>query len=365
MFSDSSKPKYMEMAETFRKDILSGVYQEGSRLPSDEVIAKTYGINKRTVAAGMAQLVAEGLLTRAPKRGSVVVRQKIVQRHSDMVACVVPWGNDVYGNMEMEISEQTLKRGFYSFWLPGSICSHGLSTPEYKPFRQFLEYMINELPYGMILFGDRFFPYDVIERNLSKVGKLVFICYYVHSRELPANYVLIDFEAAAEKVVSCFAENNHKKMTFLASQARTYRKYDKKTPQHDYHDALKKACRKFGVEYDAEIPEMLWQSSPEELPVIFREIRKRQITAAALSYDAIIYGSYASAIKEVQLSIPDELSVIGLFDTRGNDSGLTTLNIQERTIAATAAEMLFEESNEYKKVYIAPELVERNSVIKL
>ena len=64
MFSDSSKPKYLEMAETFRKDILSGVYQEGSRLPSDEVIAKTFGINKRTVAAGMAQLVKGVLILR-------------------------------------------------------------------------------------------------------------------------------------------------------------------------------------------------------------------------------------------------------------------------------------------------------------
>ena len=365
MLSKTSTPKYLEMAETFRKDILSGVYQAGSRLPSDEMIAKAYGINKRTVAAGMSQLVAEGLITRAPKRGSVVVRQEIVQRHSNMIACVAPWGIDVYGNMEREISAQTLKRGFYSFWLPGSICDHGYANPEYKPFRQFLEYMINELPYGMILFGDRFFPYDLIERNLSKAGKLVFICYYVHTRELPANYVLIDFEAAAEKAVICFLQNNHKKMTFLASPIRTYRKYNRKTPQHDYHFALKNACAKYGLEYDEEIPEMLWKSTPEDLPGILSEIRKRNITAAALSYDAIIFGSYAKALREIRLSIPDELSVIGLFDTRDEESAITTLNVQERAIAATASEMLFEKSSEYKKIYIAPELIERSSVIKL
>ena len=69
-----SKP--MRTAEKFRNDILSGRYPPGSRLPTDEEIARASGINKRTVAAGMAQLVAEGLITRAPRRGSVVVRKK-------------------------------------------------------------------------------------------------------------------------------------------------------------------------------------------------------------------------------------------------------------------------------------------------
>ena len=68
MVSLAKDPKYLQMAEKFRNEILSGVYQQGSRLPSDEIIANAYGINKRTVAAGMAQLVAEGLISRTPGR---------------------------------------------------------------------------------------------------------------------------------------------------------------------------------------------------------------------------------------------------------------------------------------------------------
>lgn len=365
MLSETSNPKYLEMAEKFRQDILSGVYQEGFRLPPDETIAKMYGINKRTVAAGMAQLVSEGLITRAPKRGSVVVRQKIVQRHSDMIGCVAPWGNDVYADMEAAISMQALKRGFYSFWLPGYLCSLGFANPDNKPFRQFLEYMINELPYGMILFGDRFFPYDLIERNLSKVGKLVFICYYVHTKELPANYVLIDFEAAAEKAVSCFVRNGHRKMTFLSAPIKTYKKYPRKTPQYYYHLALKNACAEMGIEYDEEIPNWLWESTPEDHAGIFQEIRKRKITAATLSFDAIVFSHYAEALRLNRISIPEDLSVIGMFDTTGEKGGLTSLNIQEKVIATTAAEMLFEDNREHRKIYIAPELIERRSVIKL
>ena len=65
--------KLMRVANQFRNDILAGLYPPGSRLPTDEDIARDFGINKRTVAAGLARLVAEGLITRAPGRGSVSI----------------------------------------------------------------------------------------------------------------------------------------------------------------------------------------------------------------------------------------------------------------------------------------------------
>ena len=92
--------KLMKIADRFRQDILSGHYQPGSRLPTDEDIARDFGINKRTVAAGLARLVAEGLITRAPGRGSVVVREKVVTKHTNVVDCIAMSSGDIFANME-------------------------------------------------------------------------------------------------------------------------------------------------------------------------------------------------------------------------------------------------------------------------
>ena len=65
------------------------------------------------------------------------------------------------------------------------------------------------------------------------------------------------------------------------------------------------------------------------------------------------------------IRIPEDLSVIGFYDTAGPESGFTTFNIQEHVIASTATEMLFEDRSEYKKIYVKPELILRESVRSL
>ena len=363
MVSPAKDPKYLQMAEKFRNEILSGVYQQGSRLPSDEAIANAYGINKRTVAAGMAQLVAEGLISRTPGRGSIVVRQKIVTKHTNAVVCVTHSGGDVYSNMESEIITQALKRGFYPVWVPPALFNAGISRRlDSKQFHQYMEHAINNMPYGMIVHGERFIPYDMLERNLSKIGKLVFICNYPNTKVLPAKYVLIDYDAAAQKVVSHFRKKGHRKMTFLTTPVKTIDKFLLKPPQYHYHLALKKACLELGMEYDETIPFQMWNSAFE--PDIFRSLHEKKITAAALSSDSVLncyYGNYKTNLK---IRIPEDLSVIGFYDTYGEKHPITSLNIREREIATTAMEMLFEESCETKKIYIAPDLIDRGSVLK-
>ena len=190
--------KLMRVADRFRQGILSGLYLPGDRLPTDEDIAREFGINKRTVAGGLARLVAEGLITRAPGRGSVVVREKIVSKHTNVVDCIAMSSGAIFANMEKEITLQSLKRGFQPVWIPPSLFWSRPVDENHKQFLQYMENCVNAMPYGMIVYGERFIPYEMLERNLAKTGKLVFICCYVHTREIPAKYVLIDYDAAAK-----------------------------------------------------------------------------------------------------------------------------------------------------------------------
>ena len=69
-----------------------------------------------------------------------------------------------------------------------------------------------------------------------------------------------------------------------------------------------------------------------------------------------------AAMQSEVIRIPDDLSGIGFNDTAGLESGLTTFNIQEHVIASTAAELLFEDQSDNKKIYIKPGLILRESV---
>jgi DNA-binding LacI/PurR family transcriptional regulator len=361
MIPQTKELKWHKMTETFRKEILTGVYPVGQRLPSDDIIAKTFCINKRTVANGMSQLVAEGLITRAPGRGSVVIRKEIISRHTNAVSCMTFCKGEIYENMESEITEQALKRGFYPVWIPPSLYTLGIKQFQNKQLYQFFEHSINSMPHGMVVNGERFIPYDMLERNLAKVGRLVFVCNYTHIKELPAKYVLIDYEDAANKVVSLFLSKGHKKMTFITSPIPNIDKYKNKPPQYQYHLELKKACHKMGLEYDEEIPKRLWNGV--EVKETFQLLKQKNITAGALCFDSILKVHYKNILEELNLKIPEDLSVIGFYDT--DKENITSLNIQERLLASLAMEMLFEDCNETKKVYVQPVLIERNSVISI
>ncbi|MBR2425758.1 MAG: GntR family transcriptional regulator [Lentisphaeria bacterium] len=355
MRRSSIEPKHFALTEFFREQILSGKIQQGERLPSDEMLAKEYGINKRTVAAGLAKLVSEGLINRAPGRGSVVIRQNVIFRKNNVVGCIANSSGEVYSPMETELTTQIMRKGFYPMWVPESLYRVATSTPRHPLFFQFTERFIDDMPYGLLIHGERFMPFDMLERNRSKFDRLVFICDYLHTKKMKAKYVLIDYKAAAKKAIRYLMRNGHRKVTLLT----TARLLPGMTPQECYHNAICEVCREYGMEYDAEIPDLLWKNT-DPVPV-FRMIRRRKITAALLAFDSVVW-IYRNAMETAHLRIPEDLSVIGLYDTNSYNEPITTLNIQERKIAGYATEMLFEESRDIHEIYVEPQLIERESV---
>lgn len=71
-FIISSTAKHIQIANIVREQILNGDFVPGARLCSDEELAGMYHVHRHTVAEGLKILVGEGLLERAPRRGSVV-----------------------------------------------------------------------------------------------------------------------------------------------------------------------------------------------------------------------------------------------------------------------------------------------------
>ena len=76
----SGKPVYEQIIEGIEKNILMGVYPEGSVLPSLRELSVTLGINPNTIQKSYAELIRRGVIIPAMGSGTYVspdAREKI------------------------------------------------------------------------------------------------------------------------------------------------------------------------------------------------------------------------------------------------------------------------------------------------
>ncbi|URN13217.1 GntR family transcriptional regulator [Streptomyces radiopugnans] len=72
MPAEKAQAKYRQIAEHLRRGILDGTYPAGQPLPSEEVLAKQFGVTRPTVRQGIAELRAAGLVEVMMGRGMFV-----------------------------------------------------------------------------------------------------------------------------------------------------------------------------------------------------------------------------------------------------------------------------------------------------
>lgn len=70
--NESTKPLYLTLYETLRRDILAGVYPHGTRLPSKRTIARDRGVGIVTAEHALALLVEEGYAEGRERSGCFV-----------------------------------------------------------------------------------------------------------------------------------------------------------------------------------------------------------------------------------------------------------------------------------------------------
>lgn len=66
----NTQPKYRQIAEYLREGILNGTYPARQPLPSEETLAKQFGVTRPTVRQGLTELRASGLVEVIMGRGT-------------------------------------------------------------------------------------------------------------------------------------------------------------------------------------------------------------------------------------------------------------------------------------------------------
>ena len=80
MLKFGNLPRYYQLREVLREQILSGQWNADKRLPSERELSEQYGLSRMMVRQSVSELVKEGLLYREQGKGTFVARPKITQQ---------------------------------------------------------------------------------------------------------------------------------------------------------------------------------------------------------------------------------------------------------------------------------------------
>ena len=80
--------KGKEIVERLMKDIMSGVYSESGRLPSEATLSESFGVSRMTLRAALEQLRRQGLVEKRNGIGSFLTKRAF--RRSGLIGLVIP-----------------------------------------------------------------------------------------------------------------------------------------------------------------------------------------------------------------------------------------------------------------------------------
>ncbi|MFK0289339.1 GntR family transcriptional regulator [Streptomyces sp. NPDC090442] len=75
----SKQPKYQQVAEVLRRDIVDCTYPPGARLPSESDLEARFEASRNTVRAGLKLLVSEGLISSSQGLGYEVRKHEVFE----------------------------------------------------------------------------------------------------------------------------------------------------------------------------------------------------------------------------------------------------------------------------------------------
>ena len=113
-----SDPKHLAISRKLLADISSGKYGPGDRLPSETQLVKTFRVSRPTIARGLQDLEAEGLIERRAGSGTYVRTTPAVPPSLRQLALLIPGlGNtEIFELISGELASQARVHGYSLLW---------------------------------------------------------------------------------------------------------------------------------------------------------------------------------------------------------------------------------------------------------
>ena len=114
---ENGKTKYYALMEELKREILSGKYMPGDRLPSENQLTEAYQISRHTVRKALALLENEGYVTAEHGRGTFCSERMRYTGNSKNIAVITTYISDYIFPRLIQGIDRVLTENGYSIIL--------------------------------------------------------------------------------------------------------------------------------------------------------------------------------------------------------------------------------------------------------
>ncbi|HEX9970501.1 MAG TPA: GntR family transcriptional regulator [bacterium] len=351
---NSPIPQYFQLQTWLIEQLEQGVFKANDKIPTEEELVHLTGLARATIRQAIQNLVNMGYLERKRKLGTFVRNGSIDVEKRTIVGLLVPDIRSGYAPELARGAEDEAARNKHSMIL--------CSTDDLFVKADFhSDRLIENGVSGVICVPTAASD----EQNRRIVDKFIRknIPVVLADRTVPGleiDYVTTDNFDGGHKITNYLIENGHRKIGIVFSTL--------SSTERLRFEGYKKALADHDILFD---PSIIMTDNGPFIPNRYLQYatkllkQKEKITAIFAGHDRIALVFYSVA-KEMGLSIPDDISIVGYDDLNFTTISLTTMHQPIYEMGQESMKLIMSriqgKEREVQQIELKSYLVERNSV---
>ena len=333
-------PLYHHLKTAVKSGIESGSFPAGTMIPGEHRLTKMYNVSRTTVVKAISELVNEGVLYRITGKGTFVSPPSKTIKPKSIVGIVMPASGHIFGELASSIIRCLEDHDNHCV----VVNFNGQNTSKIKS-------LIRTNPGALVIDAMYEFPIKLLE---TYSGQIIFINRYSHKERINASYYLSDFYQAGRIAADYFLSSGFEKILMA-----TYKPFPGAAVLNNKIAGIKSALKAKDLPAD-NLVRVNWDKI-DEIKAALNEAEKP--AAVFADGDSRAKNVYRAAA-ELGLRLPEDVSVLGCNNTPWCDMldpALSSLDMQEIKMAELAADEIIGGRKAFKKMYLKPQIVERES----
>ncbi|MGJ8454669.1 GntR family transcriptional regulator [Pseudothermotoga sp. U03pept] len=344
-------PKYKFIEQALIKELKSGRYSAGGRLPTEKELMEQYNASRETVRKALDRLAVRGVIVRKPGVGTFVN----AERENQTIGIVVQQITSYIFPYVVLGAEDYLFRNGYKMLL-------GNASEDPNKERQIITEWVESGVSGLIVdpvySATKRSNKDYLELLVREGIKVVL----VHSdwKISDCGSVTLDDAFGGTRAAEIFHEHGHKRVAVLYKSIHL--------PSVTRAMSFIERARQLGFEkiYEKSFNVSEFTGAPMQNAYELLSMPNQIRPTAIFCYNDATALQLQLVAKRIGLKIPDDLSVIGFDDAPIGDfrDVLTTFAHPKEEVGRKAVEILLKmlHGEKAEKCVLQPELIVRNSV---
>lgn len=344
--------KSQHIYNDLKTGILNGRFE--GKIQGERELSREYDVNVKTVNKAVSKLVEEGLLIRKKGLGTFV-RSHLQHLSSKIVALIIERSGHVYEEYANSIQRELKALNFIPVTLTFS---------EFKSSDLFMKHLNDIQPCAIIVQCNQESLLASAILELRNITPMVFFQNLIIETEIPNSYKSvfeIDHQKGGYLATKYLIEQGHKNILHLTKYkvAQTVG-YEQAMTENGLKDRIQVLHYDHPSFRRGNIEEI-----SDEVLKIFKSSNKP--TAVFATQDILITGLLRD-LKPLKLSVPEELSLVGYYNTPWSKLGQTefsSMSIREDEIAKKITKQIVDKKIIQESESISPEIILRNSISRI